>query len=48
VDHAHRSALKKFGLLCDWVREDLVESIDPFKESDDHLAVSAIDIICSG
>lgn len=31
ADHANRSSLKKFGVLCDWVREDLVETVDPFK-----------------
>jgi hypothetical protein len=36
MDHAYRSALKKFGILCDWVREDLVEGVDPFKESADY------------
>jgi hypothetical protein len=31
ADHAHRAALAKFGRLCEWIRDDLVENVDPFK-----------------
>lgn len=31
AEHDHRAALSKYGRLCDWIRQDLVENMDPFK-----------------
>ncbi|PVG03672.1 hypothetical protein CPB86DRAFT_749052 [Serendipita vermifera] len=31
ADHAHRPVLAKFGSLCDWIRDELVPQVDPFK-----------------
>jgi hypothetical protein len=31
ADYTNRAALAKFGSLCDWIREDLVNNVDPFK-----------------
>lgn len=31
ADHPHRAALSKYGRLCEWMKNDLIKNVDPFK-----------------